>query len=865
VQQVRLVGARVAVGAGCAWGAVLSCLALRPVVCLLVAVAAAACGCAALALIRGRALGGQLALCAFCVAVVLVPLAARQQRAESSPLATLARRHTTVTLDLVTTGDPQTLAAHGVAGSPRVQVSARARASVAGSRRTPLSGSVLIIAPAAQWRDLLPGQPIRATVQLAPSLAPGPAGVTAFARDGPTRTGAPPWWQRAAGRVRSALRTAAAGLPEQPRGLLPGLVDGDTSGLDPILAEHFRVAGLTHLVAVSGTNCSVLIGAVLLAMRRSRARPWLRAAVAFVVLVGFVLVARPSPSVLRAAVMATVALGALAAGRPRRGLPALAAAVVLLLAWDPLLARDVGFALSVFATAAVLTIAPVLCDALERRGLPRSIAGLFAVAAAAHLVTAPVIAAISGRVSLVTIPANVVAEPVVAITTVLGFVVALVAPVWAPAGAAVAQLAGLPCRWLVLDADFFGGLHGATLPWPAGLAGGLALAAVGAGIVALLVHSTTARRLVAAAVLVGVLVQIPVRSVVLHWPPNGWLFVACDVGQGDGLVLDAGPGSAVVVDSGPDPVPMDRCLSDLGVTAVPLLVFTHLHLDHVGGVAGVLHGRQVHRVVTGPLLEPVSGLHLVQAALRPRHLDLGGLADGTSVRVGAVELSVLGPAAAFHDTRSDPNNSSLVLRADVDGVRILLTGDAEIEAQQALLDERVDLTADVLKVPHHGSAYSLPAFLAAVHAQVGVISVGLHNDYGHPSPLLLHALERIGLPVRRTDHDGDVAFAGRPGAIVTTTRGTRPSTVGLGPAAPPGTPSGLLRTEWAAVAAHSSPIGPLAGDDRMGPCPPAPSRSTSCPTSSRRSSCWSATRSCSSPGRSARSPPPRDGPTRTLS
>jgi competence protein ComEC len=211
----------------------------------------------------------------------------------------------------------------------------------------------------------------------------------------------------------------------------------------------------------------------------------------------------------------------------------------------------------------------------------------------------------------------------------------------------------------------------------------------------------------------------------------------------------------------------------------------------------------------------------------------------------------LGPAAAFHDTRSDPNNSSLVLRATIAGVRILLPGDAEVEAQQELLDQHVDVTADVLKVPHHGSAYSLPAFLAAVHAQVGVISVGLNNDYGHPSPVLLDALARMGMPVRRTDHDGDVAVAGVPGAITTVVRGTRASTVGLG----------FAGVEVVSTAHEAmSP-----GDDRMGACQLARSASTSCPRFSRPSWFSSVTRNFWSLAPSARSPPPLVGPTRSWS
>jgi competence protein ComEC len=258
------------------------------------------------------------------------------------------------------------------------------------------------------------------------------------------------------------------------------------------------------------------------------------------------------------------------------------------------------------------------------------------------------------------------------------------------------------------------------------------------------------------------------------------VFVACDVGQGDALVLNAGAHAAVEIDAGPDPVLIDRCLRDLGIVQIPLLVLTHFHLDHVGGLPGVGRGRPVGAVLTGPLDEPPAGSALVQAFARQQQVPVRSPPVGTKLRVGAVRLQVLGPPSAFHGTRSDPNNSSLVLRADVGGIRIMLPGDAEIEAQQALLDSGADLRADVLKVPHHGSAYSDPDFLAAVQARLAVVSVGIDNDYGHPSPILLDEMARLGVPLLRTDQDGDVAVVARNGQLGSVVRGVRASTVGLG-------------------------------------------------------------------------------------
>jgi competence protein ComEC len=380
-------------------------------------------------------------------------------------------------------------------------------------------------------------------------------------------------------------------------------------------------------------------------------------------------------------------------------------------------------------------------------------------------------------VSLVAIPANLLAEPVVAAATMLGFLAALVSPFSLGVGVVLAQAAGWPCRWLIAVADFFGGLHGATLPWASGAAGGLALLAI---MLALcwLAGRARPRRILLVAAAVLLIIQIPVRTATSGWPPPGWVFVACDVGQGDALVLSAGPRTAVVIDAGPDPVAVDRCLADLSITHVALLVFTHYHLDHVGGIAGVFHGRAVHAVITGPSALPAGGVDLVRTVLRAHHLSIGQAPVGQSTQVGRVRLDYLAPFAAFRGTRSDPNNSSVIIRATIQGRRILLPGDAEVEAQQSLLASGADLRADILKVPHHGSAYSDPAFLAGVHAELAVISVGVHNDYGLPSPWLLAELSRIGLPVRRTDRDGDVAVVSCGGSLSVVLHGRRASTVG---------------------------------------------------------------------------------------
>jgi competence protein ComEC len=289
----------------------------------------------------------------------------------------------------------------------------------------------------------------------------------------------------------------------------------------------------------------------------------------------------------------------------------------------------------------------------------------------------------------------------------------------------------------------------------------------------------------------------------------------------------------VEVDAGPDPVLVDRCLHDLGVDDLPLVVLTHMHIDHVGGLAGAVRGRHVGAVLTSPLDAPETGSAIVHAVARQRHVLLRVPTVGSRFTVGGVHLEVLAPPYPFVGTRSDPNNSSLVMRATVSGVRVLLSGDAEIEEQDWLLGSGQDLRADVLKVPHHGSAYSDPTFLAAVHASVGVISVGLHNDYGQPSPVLLTDLARLGVPALRTDQDGDVAVAQVGGRLETVVHGVRASTPGLA----------------------EMRFGRSAGDARMTGCLPVRSRLAIYPCRSRPSSFSWVTRISSSIVPLARSPP----------
>ena len=260
------------------------------------------------------------------------------------------------------------------------------------------------------------------------------------------------------------------------------------------------------------------------------------------------------------------------------------------------------------------------------------------------------------------------------------------------------------------------------------------------------------------------------------WPPDRPLIVVCDVGQGDAIVLPVGAGRAVVVDAGPEPVATDHCLRQLGVHTVDLLVVSHFHADHVGGVAGVFQGRQVRAILAPPLAEPPAGARAVANLARLRSAPTVLATPGWRWRDGRLALTVLGPVEQLRGTDSDPNNNSLVLLAEVAGWRLLLPGDAQTEEQAELLAAvgADGLRADVLKVPHHGSAKQDPGFLAAVRPAVALVSVGVGNGYGLPNLPVLRRLSRGGARVVRTDLDGDCAVVLDHGALALVRHGVVP-------------------------------------------------------------------------------------------
>ncbi|MFE0509498.1 ComEC/Rec2 family competence protein, partial [Streptomyces sp. NPDC058964] len=223
-----------------------------------------------------------------------------------------------------------------------------------------------------------------------------------------------------------------------------------------------------------------------------------------------------------------------------------------------------------------------------------------------------------------------------------------------------------------------------------------------------------------------------------------------------------------VVVAGPDPALVDHCLRELGITRIPLVVLTHFHADHVTGLPGVLRDRSVGAIETTGFEEPVEQAEFVRREAVRRHIPLSHAVAGEERRTGALSWRVLWPPPSGPAPEPDgPNDASVVMLVHSAGLRLLLLGDLEPPAQQALARspaaaELADV--DVLKVAHHGSAHQDPDLIRLVAPRVALVSAGAGNPYGHPAPGTVATLRDAGAAVLRTDRDGALAVVGTGGA-----------------------------------------------------------------------------------------------------
>jgi competence protein ComEC len=690
--------------------------------------------CASVAIARSKK---RLALVLLTIMVGAAAMSMRQVSLENSAISNYFNQEVSFSAQVVT--DPSKTASGNLSFSVRLlQFTVQDKVF---TLRTPIR-----VLTKKQIR-LLPGQTITGTATVLKSRESRVAAF--FIVNGPITTQTEPSsWAAGLGAIRQGLRQNSG--DGDAGALIPGMVLGDTSKQSPEFKEAMKRSGLTHLVAVSGANFAIVSTFVLWCMQFLIRRKNVRIIATAVALACFIALVRPSPSVLRAAAMAAVLLSAQLGKRGSDSLPALGFAICAVVLGDPWQSRDAGFALSVVATAGLLLLAPRIVEKFPEH---KKLAGALAPPIAAIVFCSPILVSLSGYLSPMSIIANLLAAPAVAPITVLGFIAALVSP-FAP--------------WLTQFIIFF-------IRFPAGFITRIAhwVAAfpvltihnglLGFGLVALILAVIFLFKKSWKKSATVLLITILALGWLQRWPAGEWQLAQCDVGQGDSLVVNLGEHRALVIDVGPDSAAEDKCLKNLGIKEIPLLILSHFHADHVAGLPGLLKGRTVGQVWISNNLEPELQSRVALNLLK--NSEIVTVQKGLTAQVGVVRLKVLWPEATTNlfeelpGEGSEINNSSIAVIAQTSDWSLFSAGDLEPPAQHELIN--LVGPVDVYKLSHHGSRYQDEGLMKALSAQVALISVGAKNPYGHPAKESIDSLTRLGTQVFRTDTDGAIAVTAK--------------------------------------------------------------------------------------------------------
>ena len=537
--------------------------------------------------------------------------------------------------------------------------------------------------------------------------------------------------------------------------LLPGLVVGDNSAQSDELVNDLRVSGLGHLTAVSGANVAILLLFVQSILQRTFLSDKWRFAILILVLVAFVIVARPSASVVRAAMMASITLIYWLKGMQKLSEGILFLAVIALLLMDPWLSLSWGLALSAAATLGLI-ILPRYWGVNQNSSL---IARLGSTALAASLATMPILIAMGSPVTFATLPANIFAEFLIGPATVLGLISPLLNLIQ-PFGFLAQLIANIAVGLAALIVAIANSFANSIFAIPiTSFRGGF--------LIAILIFGFKFRKqkfIIFGLAGLLIITFFAADRIASRWQIADWEVAVCDVGQGDATLIRTAEHSAMVVDAGPDAQAMRGCLDLYEIETIDLFVASHFHADHVAGILALNGNLKPKRVITASMSAPDSGVSLVETIVSPvvRENGFVGMTGELGSSRFKVTWQVLAPQNPVKETNDDNgseiNNNSLVLIVTTNNHHILLTGDIEIDGQSSMMKSLNQLSVDLVKIPHHGSAYQSPEFARWVSASIAWISVGAGNSYGHPNANTILLYESAGSKVLTTKDCGYISI-----------------------------------------------------------------------------------------------------------
>jgi competence protein ComEC len=595
--------------------------------------------------------------------------------------------------------------------------------------------------------------------------------------------------------------------------MIPAIAVGDDRLMEEEVDDASKVTGLTHILVVSGGHFVLIISILGILLGMLYLPRWTKVLFQIGAIFLLIQLVHNQDSIMRAATVCVIGITSVFFQRKSQSIAALSITVIGLVILFPNLAKSLGFLMSCTAMASIVILGPIISKKLENR-IGKFCAELISIPLAAIVGVQPLLLLMNDFVPGYSLPANILVVPFVELVTVLGLLSCIFA--FVPLiGSALAFITAIPNFFIYRIIMIFYKLPFAKLPFIGGIIGSLFWIVL-IVVVVLLVKfgankfgiskpgaskpgtgkpgaNTTgankfskrdnSRILLTANRFLEQVKEAPKKSKVVLIislsvtlvlatiylgnffinPPikinQNWLTAECDVGQGDMQVINLGNNDAVVIDTGVEDKDSKKCIQELGVKKIELLILTHFHNDHIGGLKGVVDLVTPSKVWVANDVDEEEQSQSVFKLLDSRGIEYEHAVEMSSTTIGAIgnvlKLTVLTALELTGD--STANDSSIGVYIDYRNTKMVFTGDLELLGQGEMLQNAEQLqihNIDILKVAHHGSKTQNDELLQLLKPRVAMIGVGKKNSYGHPNKTTLGKLTGLGATIVRTDENG---------------------------------------------------------------------------------------------------------------
>lgn len=542
-------------------------------------------------------------------------------------------------------------------------------------------------------------------------------------------------------------------LPSDYAGIINGMLNGQTKGVSENVLEDFKNSGVTHLLAVSGSNVAYIIMFLSLSSNKIFGK-YVSYYLIIISVVIFVFVSGASASVARAGIMAILNIIAILLSKKSNIMNNISFSALILLCINPLTVYDVGFVLSFVGTIGIVIMSKDIIEYIKKYLKNKFVSETLGVTVSAQIMLTPIMMYYFNTISVISLITNFLIVPISGFLTMIGFITVIISIFSVKIAKIFAYAIYTLVHFMFSVTRFFSDISWANLTIATPRIWMLALYYI--SIFLLIKRSRYCKKF-----LVFIGICILAYSIAINIPRNYIKVNMIDIGQGDSIYIETSKRKVVLIDGGGtegsdydvgENILLPYIL-DQGKSVVDVAIVSHPHEDHIEGIFTLLQKIKVKKVVISENVEKTElGENLVELC-KNKNTKVVTVKAGENFIVDKIKFNVIFPTAKENDTNL--NNMSILLKMEYAGVKLLFTGDLEAEKEAEVLKN--DISADILKVGHHGSITSTSEkFLRKVMPQIALISVGENNSYGHPSEIVLERLRKYGIQIYRTDLNGEI-------------------------------------------------------------------------------------------------------------